>query len=126
MQVLPDGTAWIPNLVKEITDVILNGSDAITVDQKLIDGPNPNDQGKFFIPLILAFQVSFFFGYLLTLANASVVLQEPQTHHPLHLLPILQYFVVVKLIKGAIKNDTKNEKKPLWELRDMGLANRKF
>ncbi|KAM0945623.1 putative small monomeric GTPase [Dioscorea sansibarensis] len=91
-KVLPDGTAWIPNLVKEITDVILNGSDAITVDQKLIDGPNPNDKGKFFIPLILAFQ----------------------------------YFVVVKLIKGTIKNDIKNEKKPLWELRDMGLANRKF
>lgn len=26
------------------------------VDQKLVDGPNPNNRGKLFIPLILAFQ----------------------------------------------------------------------
>lgn len=57
-QVLPDGTAWIPHLVKMITEVISNGSKAIMVDKKLIEGPNPNDRGKFFIPLILAFQVS--------------------------------------------------------------------
>lgn len=58
-QVLPNGIAWLPNLVKTITDVIMNGGKSILVDQKLIDGPNPNDRGKFFIPLILAFQVSF-------------------------------------------------------------------
>ncbi|WOK93169.1 hypothetical protein Cni_G01862 [Canna indica] len=91
-KILPDGTAWIPNLVEVITKVIANGSKSITVDQKLIDGPNPNNRGKLFIPLILAFQ----------------------------------YFFVVKGIQRAIKQDIKNESKPLWELRDMGLANRKF
>ncbi|KAJ8510353.1 hypothetical protein OPV22_000787 [Ensete ventricosum] len=91
-KILPDGTPWIPNLVEVITTVIANGSKPITVDQKLIEGPNPNDRGKFFVPLILAFQ----------------------------------YFVVVKGIQRAIKQDIKNEPKPLWELRDKGLANRKF
>ncbi|KAJ8639503.1 hypothetical protein MRB53_016197 [Persea americana] len=58
-KVLPSGTAWIPHLVKMITEVISNGSKAIVVDKKLIEGPNPNDRGKFFIPLILAFQYFF-------------------------------------------------------------------
>ncbi|CAN6284992.1 unnamed protein product [Urochloa humidicola] len=53
-KVLPDGTPWVPNLMKEITDVISNGSMPIHVDQKLIDGPNPNNRWKIFIPLILA------------------------------------------------------------------------
>ncbi|CAA6656433.1 unnamed protein product [Spirodela intermedia] len=92
MRVLPDGTVWIPNLVKTITDIVLNGSKAITVDQKLIDGPNPNQRGKIFIPLILA----------------------------------LQYFFLVKPIKQRIREDIAREKKPLWELRDMGLADGKF
>ncbi|CAA7392008.1 unnamed protein product [Spirodela intermedia] len=91
-KVLPDGTVWIPNLVKTITDIVLNGSKAITVDQKLIDGPNPNQRGKIFIPLILA----------------------------------LQYFFLVKPIKHRIREDIAREKKPLWELRDMGLADGKF
>ncbi|XP_068659116.1 translocase of chloroplast 34, chloroplastic-like [Aristolochia californica] len=91
-KVLPNGTSWIPNLVMLITDVISNGSKPVVVDQKLIEGPNPNERGKFFIPLILAFQ----------------------------------YFFVVKRIQGAIKEDVAKEPKPLWELRDMGLAKRKF
>ncbi|XP_020272270.1 uncharacterized protein LOC109847452, partial [Asparagus officinalis] len=91
-KILPNGTAWIPNLVQTITDVITSGGKSITVDQKLIDGPNPNNRGKLLIPLILAFQ----------------------------------YFFVIKRIQRAIKNDIESESKPLWELRDMGLANRKF
>ncbi|XP_058078696.1 translocase of chloroplast 34, chloroplastic-like [Magnolia sinica] len=91
-KILPNGTAWIPNLVKTITDVVSNGSKAIVVDKKLIEGPNPNDKGKFLIPLILAFQ----------------------------------YFFVVKRIQRAIKDDIANESRPLWELRDMGLAKRRF
>ncbi|XP_010926095.2 translocase of chloroplast 34, chloroplastic [Elaeis guineensis] len=91
-KILPDGTAWIPNLVEVITVVISNGSKPITVDQKLIEGPNADERGKFFIPLILAFQ----------------------------------YFFVVKVIQKAIKQDIAKESKPLWELRDMGVANRKF
>ncbi|KAK3447421.1 hypothetical protein EUGRSUZ_A02951 [Eucalyptus grandis] len=57
--ILPDGTAWIPNLVKTITDVALNGSKGILVDKKLIEGPNPNRRWKEFIPLIFAFQYLF-------------------------------------------------------------------
>eukprot|EP00262_Sarcandra_glabra_P021967 TRINITY_DN948_c0_g1_i3.p1 TRINITY_DN948_c0_g1~~TRINITY_DN948_c0_g1_i3.p1 ORF type:complete len:277 (-),score=42.03 TRINITY_DN948_c0_g1_i3:216-1046(-) len=91
-KILPDGTAWIPKLVETITEVVLNGSTPVVVDQKLIEGPNPNERGKFYIPLILAFQ----------------------------------YFFVVKRIQGAIKDDLSKESRPLWELRDMGLAKRKF
>jgi hypothetical protein len=57
-QVLPDGTPWIPNLVKVIVEVVSYGSEPVVVDQKLIDGPNPNNWGKRFIPLIFALQVS--------------------------------------------------------------------
>lgn len=38
---------------------MLNGSQSIVVDKKLIEGPNPNERGKFLIPLIFALQVSF-------------------------------------------------------------------
>lgn len=57
MQILPNGVAWIPNLVKTITDVVLGGGKSILVDKKIVAGPNPNNQGKLFIPFILAFQV---------------------------------------------------------------------
>lgn len=55
-KVLPNGTAWIPNLVKTITEVVFNGSKAVYVDKKLIEGPNPDEKGKIFIPFILALQ----------------------------------------------------------------------
>ncbi|XP_020551045.1 uncharacterized protein LOC110012318 isoform X1 [Sesamum indicum] len=58
-KILPTGTPWIPNLVHIITDVSLNGKSGILVDQKLIEGPNANDRGKVFIPLILALQYFF-------------------------------------------------------------------
>lgn len=58
-KILPNGTAWIPNIVEVITEVATNGSQSIKVDQKLIDGPNANAKGKAFIPLILAFQYFF-------------------------------------------------------------------
>ncbi|KAM7499480.1 hypothetical protein LguiA_023894 [Lonicera macranthoides] len=58
-KILPNGTAWIPYLVQMITDVVSNGSKAILVDKKLIEGPNPNARGKLFIPFILAFQYFF-------------------------------------------------------------------
>nr|XP_043612166.1 translocase of chloroplast 34, chloroplastic [Erigeron canadensis] len=56
---LPNGTAWIPSIVETITKIALTESKSILVDQKLIDGPNPNDRGKLFIPLILLFQYFF-------------------------------------------------------------------
>ncbi|XP_058184141.1 translocase of chloroplast 34-like isoform X1 [Rhododendron vialii] len=58
-KILLNGIAWIPNLVKKIVEVALNEGRGILVDKKLIEGPNPNQRGKRFIPLILAFQVSF-------------------------------------------------------------------
>lgn len=58
-KILPDGTPWIPNLMKEITIIVSNGSKSIHVDQKLIDGPNPNNRWKKYIPLILAVQYFF-------------------------------------------------------------------
>ncbi|RVW89485.1 Translocase of chloroplast 34, chloroplastic [Vitis vinifera] len=58
-KILPNGTAWIPNLVKTITDAVSNGSKGILVDKKLIEGPNPNERGKLLIPFILAFQYFF-------------------------------------------------------------------
>ncbi|GER30414.1 translocon at the outer envelope membrane ofchloroplasts 34 [Striga asiatica] len=57
-KILPTGTPWIPNLVQTITDAVLNGKSGILVDKKLIEGPNANDRGKKFIPLILAAQAS--------------------------------------------------------------------
>lgn len=58
-KVLPNGIVWIPHTVEKITEVALNGSKSIFVDQKLIEGPNPNERGKFLIPLILAIQYFF-------------------------------------------------------------------
>ncbi|XP_050238905.1 translocase of chloroplast 33, chloroplastic [Mercurialis annua] len=58
-KVLPNGTAWIPSLVKEIIGVATNGNKSITVDKKLIDGSEANDRGKMFIPLILGAQWLF-------------------------------------------------------------------
>ncbi|CAJ2669608.1 unnamed protein product [Trifolium pratense] len=58
-KVLPNGIAWIPNLVKTFIEVAMNGCKSISVDKKLIEGPNPNDRGKRYIPLILAFQYFF-------------------------------------------------------------------
>lgn len=91
-KVLPNGTAWIPHLVKTITEVALNGSKSIVVDKKLIEGPNPNERGKLLIPLIF----------------------------------VLQYFFAIKPIERAIKNDIAKESRPSWELRDTGVASRKF
>lgn len=60
-QIVPNGTAWIPNLLQAITEVVITESKGILVDQKLIEGPNPNNKGKLLIPLIATFQVSFQF-----------------------------------------------------------------
>jgi len=122
MQILPNGTAWIPNLVQTITDVITKGGQSITVDQKLIDGPNPNNRGKIFIPLILAFQVSFGFMSFLSIYFLQIILKDDV----LPLFCLFQYFFVIRRIQAAIRNDIESESKPLWELRDMGLADRKF
>ncbi|XP_071690056.1 translocase of chloroplast 34-like [Rutidosis leptorrhynchoides] len=58
-KILPNGVAWIPNIIDTITKVATNESKSILVDQKLIDGPDANARGKMFIPLILAFEYFF-------------------------------------------------------------------
>ncbi|KAL6526910.1 Translocase of chloroplast [Orobanche gracilis] len=58
-KILPIGTHWIPELVRTITDVALNGKTGILVNRQLIVGRNPNKRGKVFIPLILAVQYFF-------------------------------------------------------------------
>ncbi|XP_052180326.1 translocase of chloroplast 34 [Diospyros lotus] len=58
-KIIPNGIAWIPNLVETITSVVSNGSKGILIDKKLIEGPNPNERGKILIPFILAFQYFF-------------------------------------------------------------------
>lgn len=60
-KVLPNGVAWIPNLVSAITEVTLNGSKSIHVDKKMIEGPNPNEKGKILIPFIALLQYLFIF-----------------------------------------------------------------
>ncbi|KAL7108578.1 hypothetical protein ACP275_06G121100 [Erythranthe tilingii] len=71
-KILPMGTPWIPNLIHTITDVTLNGKRGILVDQKLIEGPNANDRGKIYIPLILAFQFLFIIKPIQKMIKADV------------------------------------------------------
>ena len=87
MQILPDGTTWIPNLMQTIIDVMTNGGESITIDQKLIDGPNPNSKGKFFIPLVLAFQVSINFSPFYLYLHLEMILKDDI--HPFLLASIL-------------------------------------
>ncbi|MED6174548.1 Translocase of chloroplast [Stylosanthes scabra] len=58
-KVLPNGTSWIPNLVEKITEVTTRGNKSIYIDKKLIEGPNPNQRGKIFIPILFALQFLF-------------------------------------------------------------------
>lgn len=55
-KLLPDGTVWLPHLVERIVDVVSGDGKSLHVDQRLIEGPNANQRGKFWIPLILAAQ----------------------------------------------------------------------
>ncbi|KAK8565625.1 hypothetical protein V6N12_059182 [Hibiscus sabdariffa] len=55
-KILPNGDAWIPNLVKAITTVATNKSQAIAVSKKLVDGSDANDKRKLWIPVILGLQ----------------------------------------------------------------------
>lgn len=75
-KILPNGVAWIPNLVKTITEVVSNGSKSILVDKKLIDGPNPNEKGKWLIPLIAAFQYFFIVGHYQNLIKKDIAAEK--------------------------------------------------
>lgn len=111
-QVLPDGTAWIPHLVKTITEAVLNGSEPIFVDKKLIEGPNPNDRGKFLIPLLFAFQVCFQTSNALRISLYSDIGLDKVVQF---LFACWQFFFVVKPIERAIKKDIAKESRKSWE-----------
>ncbi|XP_016695842.1 translocase of chloroplast 33, chloroplastic isoform X2 [Gossypium hirsutum] len=55
-KILPNDDAWIPNLVKAITSVATNKSQAIVVSKKLVDGSDASEKGKLWIPVILGLQ----------------------------------------------------------------------
>ncbi len=59
MQILPNDTVWLLNLVERIVEVATGESKSILVDSKLINGPNANQMGKLWIPLALLAQVYF-------------------------------------------------------------------
>jgi hypothetical protein len=59
LQILPNDTVWLLNLVERIVEVATGESKSILVDSKLIDGPNANQRGKLWIPLALLAQVYF-------------------------------------------------------------------
>nr|XP_025658180.1 uncharacterized protein LOC112754683 isoform X2 [Arachis hypogaea] len=79
-KVLPNGIAWIPHLVQTITEIALNKNESVHVDKKLIEGPNPNQRGKLWIPLIFALQewcssqIDFPSCFLFTLAEKRCAL----------------------------------------------------
>ncbi|XP_076891369.1 translocase of chloroplast 34-like [Bidens hawaiensis] len=58
-KILPNGIAWIPNVVETITKVATNESQSILVDPNSIDGPNANERGEWLIPFILGVQFLF-------------------------------------------------------------------
>ena len=57
MQILPNGRVWLPVLVEALVDVVTGPRKSILVDKKLIDGPNANQRGKIWMPLVLLAQV---------------------------------------------------------------------
>ncbi|CAM6096423.1 unnamed protein product [Calypogeia fissa] len=58
-KILPDGTVWLPNLVEKIVEVATGPTESLLVDKKLIEGPNANQRGKIWIPLLILFQYFF-------------------------------------------------------------------
>ena len=65
----------------------------------------------------LNFQCLFCFSSLMYGINET---------HSIFLFASWQYFFAIKPIERAIKNDIAKESRPSWELRDTGVASRKF
>lgn len=55
-KILPNGTVWLPALVERIVEVATGTTDSVFVDKKLIDGPNANEWGKWWIPVLAVAQ----------------------------------------------------------------------
>lgn len=58
-KVLPNGDVWLVKLVEGIVNISTSGAAPVIITQQLIDGPDVNNRGKLFIPLLILFQ--FFF-----------------------------------------------------------------
>ncbi|CAM6103014.1 unnamed protein product [Calypogeia fissa] len=56
-KILPNRTVWLPNLVEKIVEVATGPTESLLVDKKLIEGPNANQRGNIWIPLLILFQV---------------------------------------------------------------------
>ncbi|WZZ37782.1 hypothetical protein YC2023_034041 [Brassica napus] len=125
-KILPDGTSWIPNLFKTITEISFNCNKSIHVDKKLVEGPNPNDRGKRLIPLIFAFQ---FAQNKLSNGDSYVNVRSGNLAYcfMIHVLMVLnlQYLLVMKPLVRFIKSDVSRESKPAWEMRGSGSASRR-
>ncbi|TKY63104.1 Translocase of chloroplast 34 [Spatholobus suberectus] len=57
-EVLPNGTAWTPNLLQTITEVAMRGYKSIYVDKNLIEQPDCNQRGKILILFVFALEFS--------------------------------------------------------------------
>jgi len=55
-KILPNGMVWLPAVVEQIVQVATGATTSIFVDKKLIDGPNANERGKWWIPLVIVAQ----------------------------------------------------------------------
>lgn len=55
-KILPNGMVWLPAVVEQIVQVATGATTSIFVDKKLIDGPNANERGKWWIPLVILAQ----------------------------------------------------------------------
>ncbi|KAJ7531889.1 hypothetical protein O6H91_14G063200 [Diphasiastrum complanatum] len=55
-KILPDGKVWLPHLFESIVEVATGENQSLVIDKKLIEGPNANQRGKIWIPLLLVTQ----------------------------------------------------------------------
>lgn len=57
VQILPDGSVWLPLLFEGIVDAALSGARKVEVTEKTVEGPDYNTKFKIFIPFLLVAQV---------------------------------------------------------------------
>lgn len=55
-KILPGGLVWLPKLVEQVVEIAVSSIQPVVIDQKLIEGPNANQRGKIFIPIVLMLQ----------------------------------------------------------------------
>ncbi|GKV28931.1 hypothetical protein SLEP1_g37917 [Rubroshorea leprosula] len=67
-----------------VTEVLLNGSKAIHVDKRMIEGPNPNDKGKILIPLIALLQYLFIVKPMIRAMKRDIGSEGGLAFNPIH------------------------------------------